>query len=93
MRLAVGGGLCGVDCADHGAGGGCRCGRRAAVKRALKDVEERAGKDSVGKWLMFLPPMLFAALAVMFYVGMTRENPDELPSVFIGKQAPAADIG
>lgn len=42
----------------------------------------------VGKWLMFLPPVLFAALAAMFYLGMQRENPDELPSVFLGRQAP-----
>ncbi len=38
---------------------------------------------------MFLPPVLFAALAVMFYLGMQRENPADLPSVFIGRQAPA----
>ena len=38
---------------------------------------------------MFLPPALFVALAVMFYVGMQRENPDDLPSVFVGKAAPA----
>lgn len=43
----------------------------------------------MGKWLMFLPPVLFVALAVMFYVGMQRSDPDSLPSVFIDKQAPA----
>jgi cytochrome c biogenesis protein CcmG/thiol:disulfide interchange protein DsbE len=37
---------------------------------------------------MVLPPVLFLGLAGMFYVGMQRENPDDLPSVFIGKQAP-----
>lgn len=42
---------------------------------------------------MFLPPVLFAALALMFYFGMTRQNPDELPSVFIGKPAPALTAG
>ena len=42
----------------------------------------------MGKWLMALPPVLFLGLAAMFYVGMQRQNPDELPSVFIGKQAP-----
>ena len=47
----------------------------------------------MGKWLMFLPPALFVALAVMFYVGMQRENPDDLPSVFIGKAAPALTGG
>ena len=38
--------------------------------------------------LMVLPPVLFAALAGMFWWGMARENPDDLPSVFIGRQAP-----
>lgn len=41
----------------------------------------------MGKWLMMLPPLLFAGLAVMFYVGMQRGT-DELPSVFIGQSAP-----
>lgn len=50
-------------------------------------------ENSVARWLMFLPPALFVALAVMFYVGMQRENPDDLPSVFIGKAAPALTGG
>ena len=41
------------------------------------------------KWLLFLPPVLFLALAATFYVGMGRNDPNALPSVFIGKQAPA----
>lgn len=43
----------------------------------------------MGRWLMFLPPVIFAALAMMFWVGMGRDDPDNLPSVFIDKQAPA----
>ena len=43
----------------------------------------------MGKALMILPPVLFAALALMFWVGMGRDDPDNLPSVFIDKQAPA----
>ncbi|GLS87351.1 thiol:disulfide interchange protein [Cypionkella aquatica] len=43
----------------------------------------------MGKWLMFLPPILFAGLAAMFYVGMQRSDPNALPSVFIDKQAPS----
>jgi cytochrome c biogenesis protein CcmG/thiol:disulfide interchange protein DsbE len=39
--------------------------------------------------LMLAPPLIFAALAVMFYVGMQRENPDALPSTRIGQPAPA----
>jgi cytochrome c biogenesis protein CcmG/thiol:disulfide interchange protein DsbE len=38
---------------------------------------------------MAVPPVAFAALAGMFYVGMQREDPAGLPSAFIGKPAPA----
>ena len=37
---------------------------------------------------MIAPPVLFACLAALFYVGMQRDDPDALPSVFIGKPAP-----
>lgn len=46
----------------------------------------------MGKWLMALPPLLFAALAAMFWIGMQRENPDELPSTFIGRAAPVVQL-
>ena len=39
-------------------------------------------------WLMLVPPAVFAALAVMFYLGMQREDPEALPSARIGQQAP-----
>ena len=42
----------------------------------------------MSKWLMALPPVLFLGLAGLFYTGMQRDNPSELPSVFIGKAAP-----
>jgi cytochrome c biogenesis protein CcmG, thiol:disulfide interchange protein DsbE len=42
----------------------------------------------MARWLMVVPPILFAGLAAMFYVGMQRENPGELRSVFIGRPAP-----
>mgnify|MGYP003132959495 FL=1 len=42
--------------------------------------------------LMILPPVIFAGLAVLFYVGMLRENPDELPSALEGKSAPAVQV-
>ena len=41
---------------------------------------------------MVLPPVIFAGLAVLFYVGMQRENPDELPSALQGKPAPAVQV-
>lgn len=43
----------------------------------------------MARWLMVLPPVLFAGLAGLFYVGMYRENPGELKSVLIGREAPA----
>ncbi len=37
---------------------------------------------------MIAPPVLFACLAALFYVGVQRGNPNLLPSVFIGQPAP-----
>jgi cytochrome c biogenesis protein CcmG/thiol:disulfide interchange protein DsbE len=41
---------------------------------------------------MALPPLLFAALAVMFWWGMQRDNPEDLPSTLIGRTAPAVEV-
>jgi len=38
--------------------------------------------------MMLLPPLIFAALAGMFWIGMQRDNPDALPSTREGKPAP-----
>jgi cytochrome c biogenesis protein CcmG/thiol:disulfide interchange protein DsbE len=38
--------------------------------------------------LMLVPPILFAALAATFLWGMARQNPDDLPSAFVGKAHP-----
>ncbi|MEM6634785.1 MAG: DsbE family thiol:disulfide interchange protein [Pseudomonadota bacterium] len=35
------------------------------------------------------PPVIFAALAAVFFIGMQREDPDGLPSALIGQGAPA----
>ncbi|MEM1301692.1 MAG: DsbE family thiol:disulfide interchange protein [Pseudomonadota bacterium] len=43
-------------------------------------------------WLMILPPVLFVALAGTFYIGMQRDNPDDLPSVMIGQPAPPVTL-
>lgn len=43
----------------------------------------------MAKALMFIPPVLFAGLAALFYVGMIRSDPNSLPTAFAGKQAPA----
>ena len=39
-------------------------------------------------FLVILPPLIFAALAAVFYIGMQREDPDALPSTRIGQTAP-----
>jgi len=38
--------------------------------------------------LMLAPPLIFAGLAAMFWFGMAREDPDQLPSALQGRQAP-----
>lgn len=43
--------------------------------------------------LMIAPPLVFAALAALFYFGMQRQNPDDLPSTFIGREAPPLPEG
>ena len=43
--------------------------------------------------ILVLPPVLFIGFAVMFMVGLERENPSALPSQFEGKIAPALDVG
>lgn len=42
----------------------------------------------MAKWLMLLPPVLFAGLAGAFYVGMMRNNPNDLPTAFQDRGAP-----
>lgn len=39
-------------------------------------------------WLAILPPVIFAALAGLFLGGMYREDPEALPSTFVGQPAP-----
>lgn len=38
--------------------------------------------------MVLIPPVIFAALAGLFAAGLMRENPDELPSALIGREAP-----
>ena len=42
--------------------------------------------------LMLAPPLVFAGLAAMFWFGMAREDPDQLPSALEGRQAPAVAV-
>jgi cytochrome c biogenesis protein CcmG, thiol:disulfide interchange protein DsbE len=46
----------------------------------------------MSRWLMLLPPVLFAGLAAMFYLGMYRDNAGELPSVLVGREAPVLPL-
>jgi cytochrome c biogenesis protein CcmG, thiol:disulfide interchange protein DsbE len=43
----------------------------------------------MARWLLVLPPVLFAGLGALFYAGMYRDNPGELKSVLVGRAAPA----
>ncbi|PWE34409.1 DsbE family thiol:disulfide interchange protein [Maritimibacter sp. 55A14] len=38
--------------------------------------------------MVVLPPLVFAALAALFFFGLNREDPDALPSALAGKSAP-----
>ena len=38
--------------------------------------------------LIILPPLIFLGLAALFILGVKRENPNDLPSVFIDQPAP-----
>lgn len=42
----------------------------------------------MNRLFLILPPLLFAGLALVFWLGMQRENPDMLPSTAEGKLAP-----
>lgn len=42
----------------------------------------------MAKWMLAVPPVLFAGIAAMFWVGMHNGNGRDLPSAFIGKPAP-----
>jgi cytochrome c biogenesis protein CcmG/thiol:disulfide interchange protein DsbE len=41
--------------------------------------------------LLLLPPLIFAVFATVAFVGLRRENPDELPSALVGRQAPGLE--
>ena len=44
------------------------------------------------KPLVLLPPLIFAGLAALFFMGMQREDPDALPSAVAGSPAPAVAV-
>ncbi len=42
--------------------------------------------------LMMAPPIVFAAIAGLFFFGMMRDDPDALPSTLEGRPAPAVEV-
>lgn len=42
--------------------------------------------------LLLVPPLIFAAIAAGFYLGMRREDPEALPSAIEGKIAPPVTL-
>jgi cytochrome c biogenesis protein CcmG/thiol:disulfide interchange protein DsbE len=42
--------------------------------------------------LMLLPPLIFAALAILFFFGVVRDDPAALPSTLIGRAAPGLQL-
>ena len=42
--------------------------------------------------MVLAPPLIFAGMAIMFFVGMNREDPDALPYARQGEQAPALKL-
>ena len=42
--------------------------------------------------LLFVPPLVFIAIAAGFLLGMQREDPDALPSAIAGEEAPPVDL-
>lgn len=42
--------------------------------------------------LALVPPVVFAGLAVLFFTGTQRDDPDALPSTFEGRPAPDLDV-
>lgn len=44
------------------------------------------------KPLVLVPPLVFAALAGVFWWGMQRQDPNQIPSAFRGRPAPAVTL-
>ncbi len=56
---------------------------------------EKTTKAPVKKrfnYILLIPPFIFLVLAGVFYMGLQRENPGELPSVLIGQPTPSVNL-
>lgn len=58
------------------------------TSEAAPETRERRRRLLMG----LLPIVVFAGLAVLFVIGLTREDPSRVPSVLIGKPAPTFDL-
>ncbi|MFT3972299.1 MAG: DsbE family thiol:disulfide interchange protein [Amaricoccus sp.] len=41
--------------------------------------------------LLAIPPLVFLAFAAVAFIGLRRENPQELPSALVGRETPSLD--
>ena len=41
---------------------------------------------------LLVPPVIFAGLAGMFYIGLSEDNPADVPSLLTGKHVPALNL-
>ncbi len=48
--------------------------------------------SKISPWVA-APPLIFVALAALFAFGLKRENPNDLPSMMIGREAPKLTVG
>jgi cytochrome c biogenesis protein CcmG, thiol:disulfide interchange protein DsbE len=59
----------------------------------MTDTTANEGRDRRRRLAMaLLPVVVFAGLAVLFVVGLNRDDPSQVPSVLIGKPAPEFDL-
>ncbi len=49
-------------------------------------------QDKHKPWMLYLVPVVFFALAGLFIFGLGRENPDNLPSMLVGRETPALTL-
>lgn len=59
--------------------------------RTQKDADSAAARPRRRLWL-FLPLIVFAALAAIFYFRLFTGDPSRIPSALIGRQVPAFDL-
>lgn len=58
------------------------------TSEAVRETHERRRRLVMA----LLPVVVFAGLAVLFVIGLTRDDPSRVPSVLIGKPVPAFDL-